>query len=98
MTTASHRFRNLTDITQYIFRYWAICKGEFEPTNVFKYGKEFFMNDDTVTELCRTIREKKYKTICINDSKDIRYFEACRDAVKEAFDQILPVKSSFEKP
>lgn len=98
MTTASHRFRNLTDITQYIFRYWAICKGEFEPTNVFKYGKEFFMNDDTVSELCRTIREKKYKMICINDSKDIRYFEACRDAVKEAFDQVLPVKSSFEKP
>ncbi len=97
MATTSHRFRNLTDITQYIFRYWAICKGEFEPTNVFKYGKEFFMSDDTLGELRRTIQEQNYKMICINDSKDIKDFELCRDTVKDAFAQILPEKSSFEK-
>lgn len=97
MQTASHRFRNLTDITQYIFRYWAIAKGEFEPTNVFRYGKEFFMNDDTLEELCDIIENKKCKMICINDSKDIKNFEKCRDNVKSSFEKILPKKSSFEK-
>ncbi len=97
MSTASHRFRNLSDITQYIFRYWAICKGDFEPANVYQYGKEFFMNDETLDDLCRIIRNQSYKMICINDSKNIKNFEKCRDEVIMAFDQILHEKSSFEK-
>lgn len=96
LKTASHRFRNPTDVTQYIFRYWAICKGEFEPTNVFSYGKEFFMNDDTLPELCTIIEQQACKMICINDSKNIRNFEICRDKVKAALELILPQKSEFE--
>lgn len=97
MATASHKFRNLTDITQYIFRYWAICKGEFEPANVFAYGKEFFMNDATLQSLLGIIRNQQYKMICINDSKDIQDFETCRDEVIKAFESALPEKSQFEK-
>lgn len=97
MATASHKFRSLTDITQYIFRYWAICKGEFEPANVFRYGREFFMNDASLPGLCEVIRTRRYKMICINDSKDIMDFETCRDEVKAAFERILPEKSNFEK-
>lgn len=97
LKTASHRFRNNTDITQYIFRYWAICKGEFEPTNVFKYGKEFFMNDDSLNELCKLIETQSCKMVCINDNKDIKDFENCRDRIIESFEKIFPDKSSFEK-
>ncbi len=97
MATASHKFRNLADLTQYIFRYWAICKGEFAPTNVFRYGKEFFMNDATLEGLCDFIRNQRTPIVCVNDSKDVQNFEKCRDEVKAAFQQILPEKSSFEK-
>ena len=99
LDTSSHRFRDPTDLTHYIFRYWTICRGEFAPTNILKYGKEFFMTgDDRMTgELCDTITGQKYKMICINDSSEIRDFESCRDRVREAFDRILPEKSSFEK-
>ena len=97
MATASHKFRNPTDLTQYIFRYWTICKGEFEPTNIFRYGKEFFMDDGSLNRLCEIIRSQSCKMICINDSKDIRHFETCRDEVKQAFDRVFPEKSGFEK-
>lgn len=96
LKTASHKFRNMTDVTQYIFRYWAICKGEFEPTNVFDYGKEFFMNDSSLENLCSIIGNQTCKMICINDSKDIQNFERCRDRVIESFSKILPQKCSFE--
>ena len=55
------------------------------------------MNDASLPGLCEVIRTRRYKMICINDSKDIRDFEACRDEVKAAFERILPEKSNFEK-
>ena len=97
MATASHRFRNLSDLTQYIFRYWAICKGDFAPTNIYRYGKEFFMNEASVTALCDVIRNRRFPVVCFNDSKNVQDFEKCRDAVNAAFQRILPEKSSFEK-
>ena len=96
METAGHKFRNPMDITQYIFRYWAICKGEFKPTNIFRQGKEFFMNDGMLGDLCKTIEQKRYKMICINDDKKIENFERCRDSINSAFQKILPEKSSYE--
>ena len=97
METSSHRFRDPMDLTQYIFRYWAICKGEFEPANIFRYGKEFFMEDRFVEELCDTITGQKYKMICINDSCKIHDFERCITRIQEAFETLLPERSSFEK-
>ena len=39
------------------------------------------------------IRESKYKYICINDEVEGEIFER----VREAFEQIFPQRSSFEK-
>lgn len=97
METSSHRFRDPTDLTQYIFRYWAICKGEFSPANMYKYGKEFFMEDRLIDELCGAISGQKYKMICINDGRHITDFDYCTSLVRETFEEILPGKSSFEK-
>lgn len=97
MKTASHRFRNPSDVTQYLFRYWAICRGAFEPTNVFSYGKEFFMSDAELPALCESIKRQACKIICINDSQGIQSFEQCRDEIIRSFREILPEKSAFER-
>lgn len=97
LETSSHRFRSPNDLNQYIFRYWAICRGEFHPTNVFRYGKEYFFHDGLTEALCNDIAGRKYKMICINDSREVRDFESCKLRIREAFDRILPDKSSFEK-
>lgn len=97
MGTSAHRFRDPTDMTQYIFRYWAICKGDISPANIFRYGKEFFVEDRFLDELCETITGQKYKMICINDGSKIMNFERCVTRVQEAFEALLPERSAFEK-
>ncbi|QUA54402.1 stealth conserved region 3 domain-containing protein [Aristaeella lactis] len=97
METSSRRFRDPLDLTQYIFRYWAICKGEIEPANIYKYGKEYFMEDLALKELCETISRQKYKMICINDSRKITDFERCITLIQKSFETLLPERSSFEK-
>ncbi len=95
--TCGHKFRNSRDITQYIFRYWAIMKGEFEPTNIFDYSKEFFVVDENNKELVDTISYQKCKLICINDSIELENFEKVKKEINRSFHTILPEKSSFEK-
>lgn len=94
--TCKHRFRNPRDITQYIFRYWAIMKGEFEPTNIFDYSREFFVTDTDNKALFETIVKQKCKLICINDSIQLQEFEDVKIEINNSFDAILGQKSSFE--
>ena len=94
--TCTHRFRNPRDITQYIFRYWAIMKGDFEPTNMYNYCKDFYVVDDYNKDLLDTIKKQKYKMICINDSIELKEFEEVKKDVIDSFETILNEKSSFE--
>lgn len=95
--TCKHRFRNPMDITQYIFRYWAIMKGEFEPTNIYDYSEEFFIVDENNRELLTAIEKQKYKLICVNDSIKLNNFELVKADVIRSFETILGKKSSFER-
>lgn len=92
----SHKFRDPSDITQYIFRYWTIMKGDFEPTNIYKYSKEFFLQDGNEDELLSAIKNQRYKMICINDTESLKNFECTKKSVISAFDSILSDKSKFE--
>ncbi len=96
LETSKHRFRTNDDVTQYLFRYWTIMKGEFEPTNIYKYSREFFILDENINPLVCAIKNMSYKLICINDSVQLEEFERVRDRIVSAFDAILPEKSSFE--
>lgn len=94
--TSAHKFRTPNDITQYIFRYWEIMKGSFDPVNVFSYAEEFHVGDGNIELVCEVIRQKKYKMICVNDDVSVENVELMIAQVKEAFDSILPDKSEFE--
>jgi hypothetical protein len=97
METCGHRFRNPRDITQYIFRYWTIMKGEFEPTNIYDYSREFFVTDQNNQELIDTIKNQKSKMICVNDSIALNDFEQVKTDINTGFEFILNEKSSFER-
>lgn len=94
--TCNHRFRNPRDITQYIFRYWAIMKGDFEPTNIFDYAAEFFVTDDNNQKLIETIVKQKKKMICINDTAALKDYKNASQKINGAFESILNEKSKFE--
>ena len=44
----------------------------------------------------KAIREQKYKLVCINDSVHIRNYDKVMQELQDAFESILPEKSSFE--
>ena len=72
-------------------------KGEFEPSNIIDYGKEFFVFDSNNEKLIETILNQRAKMICINDSIQLKEFTKVRDQVAICFESILPCKSTFER-
>lgn len=97
ITTSKNRFRENTDINQYLIRYWQLLTGNFYPRTK-KIGKYFEIKENN-KDLLRAIKEQKYKMICINDADtaiDID-FEKEKNKIIEAFDEILHEKSEYER-
>ena len=92
--TCEHRFRNDTDVNQYIFRYWRLAKGEFIPHRILGKYQNVTSDNDVIY---RTIRKQKYKLYCINDREENYDFDAEKTKIIMAFDSILNEKSSFER-
>lgn len=94
-STMRSKFRALTDINQWLFRYWHLCKGEFHPANPDK-DKKFFELKDGTEEIYLSIEKQKYKEIVISDN-EIPNFDEVRKRLAYSFEKILPEKSSFER-
>ncbi len=96
LTEASaNRFRADSDYTPELFRSWQICRGNFEPYNTYADTKMFpLMVRPKQAE--RTIREQSRKLVCLNDNVHIRNYGLVMGNIRDAFQSILPEKSSFE--
>lgn len=94
-STAS-RFRSITDVNSWLFRYWQLAKGTFVPLNVNRDGAYFKISDDSLDRIVKTIECQKKRVICLNDG-EVTSFETAKDRINAAFHRILPDKSSFEK-
>lgn len=95
LTTSRNRFRQSTDINQYLMRYWQLLKGQFHPRSS-KIGKYFEIEKDN-QKIVEAIKKQKYKMICLNDVDVNIDFEKAKQEINEAFHAILPNKSSFER-
>lgn len=95
--TSRSRFRNYGDITSWLLRYWQLASDRFSPYNVLQDGKYYLMDDGNLEEIIRCISRQEKKMVCLNDNPDISDFETARRRILEAFDQILPERSGFEK-
>lgn len=93
------KFRNDHDVNQWLFRYWHLCKGEFHPIHPTKKRKLFFLYEDT-DKICSSIQQQVYNQICINDNLEVKLspeeFNNKMQNIAQAFEKILPEKSSFE--
>lgn len=92
--TSKNKFRSPQDINQYIFKYWQYCTGNFSPN---KNEKKSIRVLENIEDACKYIKTKKYKMLCLNDSDSKENFEEAKKRINEAFETILPEKSSFEK-
>lgn len=94
--TSNNRFRHKTDYTPELFRTWQICKGNFEPYDTYSDTKMFplLLRPKKAIE---AIRNQSYSLICLNDNDHVKDYELLMKHIREAFQEILPDKSSFEK-
>ncbi|MDR0796471.1 MAG: stealth family protein [Tannerella sp.] len=94
-STSANRFRDLTDYTPELFRSWQICKGNFEPYNIYNDTKMFPLVLRSSGAI-KAIYEQTYLLICLNDNIHIRNYKQVIRNIRDSFDHILPQKSSFE--
>ena len=95
--TCRHRFRTNSDVNQWLIRYWQLAKGDFYPIGRHKKGKvyEVYNGVKENIALFNTIENQQIPIICINDNDNVD-FEPMKQRLNQAFDKILPEKSSFE--
>ncbi len=93
--TCRRRFRSGEDVNQYLFREWQKLSGKFYAKNV---GKNFgyFELADMNDKLTKAIKKKKFRSICINDTRDKIDIEKVKKELGQAFEEVLPDKSRFE--
>lgn len=94
--TSSHRFRDITDVNQSLFRYWQMVSGNFSPKNVIKDTRIALINDKNASNVAETIANQAVDILVMNDSNNISKFENTKKSINKAFQAILPEKSSFE--
>jgi len=106
----SSRFRESTDLSQYLFRYWQLVKGDFFPENyrVEKKKRKYVevRNLDDAKRVANVINSNKIKQICINDGTSkgrfnkegvsVKEFVEIKTMVNDALQNVLPEKSKFE--
>lgn len=99
--TCMHKFRETTDVNQWLFKEWQIASGNFNVRNI-KFGQSFFIDRDGIDKLhnkiIKYIVKQKGKTISINDGMMTENeFNTLVKDLTNAFEKILPEKSGFEK-
>jgi hypothetical protein len=95
--TSARRVRNCEDVSQYLFRYWNLCEGNFVPIKMPKVFFDWVRNRDDAVRFRDSIISGKYAMACINDGVETDDdFSEIKEIVNSGFEQILPNKSSFE--
>lgn len=94
--TCTHRFRDYgRDVNQWLMRYWQFCENRFVPIAPRKRGKDLsLLREETFAK----IRKQCYSMICLNDEASFsdETFGQKKDALKRAFESILPNQCAFE--
>ena len=92
--TAGHRFRTLTDLNPYLFRYWHLMSGEFFPK--YEPSIKYIQLHHSNEELTDVVTSGEYKMICLNDSLQEFSIVEKQEVLSDAFLEIFPQKSAFE--
>ena len=93
--TVHSKFRNKENISHWLIRYWRLVSGNFVPTS---QNKRTFIpvTDGDNSFLISTIKNQKKSILCINDEFSGDDISKAQKDLKDAFESILPDKSSFE--
>ena len=93
-----NKFRQNTDVNQWLVRYWQLAENKFAPYNKMKRRKMFSPSLSNCDEIITSIIQQKYDIISINDDPLLSNtdFMTIKPRINEALDSLLPDKSIFE--
>ncbi len=93
--TSVNRFRASDDYTPELFPHMADMQRQLRALQHLQRHQNVSA-DDQIEESHKAIREQSYSLICLNDNIHIRNYNQIMAEVRDAFESILPEKSSFE--
>ena len=96
LDTSRNRFRSKGDLTHWLMKCWQICQGNFavRPTS---WGRHWELWEDDIDRICADLMTRKYRSVCINDSKSSVDFDALKKRLRDSFERLLPEISAFER-
>lgn len=92
---SSKKFRAPLCVTQYLIRYWQLANGKFNPKSPQGRGMCFSLSSDNVNDAIRTLSDGTAQA-CFNDTEMLDDFDGVIHTLRNAFEQRLSNKSSFE--
>ena len=96
--TSRTRFRSDDTVNQWLVSAWNMVSGRFYPANEKDRGMYFGLNAESLSQACDVIKRQLTPLLCLNDKViEVSEMEKVIRGVSEAFDKLLPEKSSFEK-
>lgn len=92
-----NKFRQDTDVNQWLVRYWQLAENNFSPYNMER-RKLFRVMPENTAEIISAIEGQQYDIVSVNDSPILSQndFEIIKPKINNALDALLPNKSSFE--
>lgn len=93
--TSSDKFRKTGNVNQWLMKFWQLASGNFEVRRD-SFALCYHIKEYNFQKLLNDIPSQKHNMICLNDTADTTDFENKKQAVIEAFEKLLPEKSSFE--
>ena len=94
--TCCDKFRKTGNVNQWLMKYWQLASGCFTVRRD-SFALCYHVNESYFQDLLKDIPSKKHNMICINDTAQTDDFDKKVQDVKNAFQKLLPEKSSYEK-
>ncbi len=89
-----NQFREPSDLSQCIVRYWQLCEGEFFPQK--SEGKPYLVTHKSYMDVGKAIEDKVSQMICLTDDCTEEEFVDIKNCINSALDKVFPDKSSYE--
>ncbi len=94
--SCNSKIRSNTQVNQWLFCAWNQAKGSFSPAKPFSRGRLYHVSTSRVDDICQTICSQSVPQVCLNDTHENDNPEFCFEKIRQAFEILLPDKSSFE--
>ena len=94
--TCMHKFRADEQVNQWLSIAWNLAKGTFYPAHENGRSRIINISPTSIKAIDSAIRQQTYPVLCMNDSEINTEPERSSKIINEAFESILPKKSTFE--